>query len=143
MTTFSMGSDQTLRDELATALSRFLNGVCTLDSFQEYLLSHLQAILDSKDALAIEVANELDADLIQLSERLIDDTAFLNRVQSWEARLRTVLVELFDQQEKEFAVAATSFVSKTIERKLEHPLTLRPSLGFGEERWSGVCTQLS
>ena len=142
--TFSMGADQNLRGQLVTALSRFLNGVSTLDSLQDWLLSHLQAILDSDDALVIQAADDLDAALMQLGEQLLDEATLLSRVKSWEACLQTISVDVSDRQEAaHVALATDSSISATIFSKLEYPPpTLRPSLEFGGRR-SAECTQLS
>lgn len=55
---------------MATTLDRLSIGVSTQDELQSWLLSYLQKILDSHDEILIDVANELDADLLQPSTEI-------------------------------------------------------------------------
>lgn len=59
--------------ELLEKARAYINGLCTLRDLEEWILSNLQRILDSGDADATEIANQLDADLVALTEDLIDE----------------------------------------------------------------------
>ncbi len=50
---------------------------------ETWLLQHLQAILDSGDAEALALANQVDADLMELGERLIDNEKLNHRLHSY------------------------------------------------------------
>ena len=132
--TFSMSAHD-LRNQLATVLNRFSIGASALDEVQSWLLAHLQAILDSQDALAIEAANELDSDLVQLGEQLIDEATFFGRIETWLSRLQTISPDFVGQQEG-MRITTDSSVSETIVRELNVPqpmnLDLRVSFVFGE-----------
>ena len=58
----------------------YINGNCTLQYLETWLVSNLQNILDSGDAKAIEIANQLDADLVELGEGLLDEEALRNNL---------------------------------------------------------------
>ena len=83
-----------MRSRFVTVLNGFLLGSESLADLQNWLLSNLQTILDSGDSAAIEAANELDSDLIELGERLIDENVFIGRVERWVNKLQTVSVEM-------------------------------------------------
>lgn len=55
---------------LLTELNRYVNGLITWQDLEAWLVSHLQAILDSGDSRAVEIANEVDGRLVELGENL-------------------------------------------------------------------------
>ena len=60
---------------LLRLLEGYLHRRHTLREIELWLLANLQAILDSNDQEAIQLANQVDADLVELHEGLIDETA--------------------------------------------------------------------
>ena len=74
-----------LYDELLARIERYLNNKLTLKNLENWLLYNLQAILDSNDQLAIRVANEVDADFVQLSEGIIGESIIKMRLESYLA----------------------------------------------------------
>lgn len=70
-------------NQLQTALNLSLAGYSDLQALEQWLLSNLQAILDSGDAVAISVANQLDADLVEFSEGLIDELTLREHLESY------------------------------------------------------------
>ncbi len=58
----------------------YLNGDRTLEYLETWVLSNLQIILDSGDAEAIEIANKLDADLVELGEGLLAEKTLRNNL---------------------------------------------------------------
>lgn len=56
---------------------------------ETFLLSNLQEILESQDETAIEIANQIDADLVELSENLIDEQIFRDRLAEYAAARNT------------------------------------------------------
>ena len=65
---------------LRASLGRYLNQQGSLRDVEEWLLAHLQDILDSGNQQAIELANQVDADLVEFSEELIDEAMFQERL---------------------------------------------------------------
>ena len=78
-----------LRSHLLASLEQHLNQQTSLHEVGEWLLAHLQEILDSGDQQAIHLANQVDADLVELNEGLIDETILRERFQSYLASDRT------------------------------------------------------
>lgn len=67
---------QQLRDILARYVNRERPDAITLDELEEWLVLNLQAILDSGDEMAVDIANTLDPSLVELRENLINEPAF-------------------------------------------------------------------
>lgn len=68
--------------ELLERIESYMNAECGLKDLEGWLLSNLQTILDSGDRMAIELADELDADLVELNEALIDEQTLRERIES-------------------------------------------------------------
>lgn len=77
---------------------KYLNGQWTLKDIQTWLLSNLQRILESGDEAAIEVANQIDADLIELSEGLIGEMEVRARLENYVRFGETILFSLFETE---------------------------------------------
>lgn len=77
---------------------KYLNGQWTLKDIQTSLLSNLQRILESGDEVAIEVANQIDADLVELSEGLIDEVEIQERLVSYVRFGETIPFSLFETE---------------------------------------------
>lgn len=69
-------------DSLRTALNQYVNREIDLGAFEDWVISHLQAILDSHDQPSIDIAQNLDARFIELGEDLITEDEFFNEAQS-------------------------------------------------------------
>lgn len=95
----------------------YLNSHCTLRDLQTWLLSNLQRILDSGDEAAIEVANQIDADLVEFGEGLIDETAVRERIESY-VRFRETIPFVFSEIEHPATTHATA-AAETIKNHLE------------------------
>ena len=68
--------------ELLDHIRDYLNDQCTLQDLEVWVLSNLQKILDSGDKATIAIANEIDADLVELGEGLIDELTLREHLQS-------------------------------------------------------------
>lgn len=91
---------------------KYLNGHCTLKDLQTWLLSNLQRILESGDEAAIEVANQIDADLIELGEGLIDEMGVQERLANYvrfRESISLVLSEIEHTATTHATVAAETF----------------------------------
>ncbi|MBI1893238.1 MAG: hypothetical protein HYS14_03890 [Candidatus Rokubacteria bacterium] len=82
--------------ELLRELHRYLFAHISLEDFETWILSSLQKVLDSQDALALDLANEIDADLIEFNEGLIDQLVLRRRLEGYSRRGRTVFVQTPD-----------------------------------------------
>jgi hypothetical protein len=77
---------------------KYLNGQWTLKDIQTWLLSNLQRILESGDEAAIEVANQIDADLVELSEGLIGEMEVQARLENYVRFGETIPFYLFETE---------------------------------------------
>ena len=66
--------------ELYLELRRYLSGAADAAALEDWVVAHLQLILDSGDAAAIRLADELDVSLVELGEGIIDAPAFRERL---------------------------------------------------------------
>lgn len=64
-------------------VNAYLQGRIAEDELEDWIIGHLQVILDSGDKEAIHIANEVDVSFVELEESIID-----------RATLRTRLAEL-------------------------------------------------
>lgn len=76
--------------ELLDQIYGYVHGVCTLQDLESWVVLNLQRIFGSGDAEAIELANRIDANLIELGENLIEETAFLEYLQSYISSKQTI-----------------------------------------------------
>ena len=68
------------RAELYAELSRCLSGATDAAALEDWVVAHLQLILDSGDADAISLADELDVSFVELGEGIISPAAFRERL---------------------------------------------------------------
>lgn len=61
-------------------VGNYLKGRTSVRDLETWLLSSLQAILDSREQDSIRLANVIDADLIELTDGRIDEDAFRERI---------------------------------------------------------------
>ncbi len=80
--------------QLINILARYVNrerqDAITLDELEEWLVLNLQAILDSGDEMAVDIANTLDSSLVELRENLMNEAAFFATA---EAMFRRALID--------------------------------------------------
>jgi hypothetical protein len=67
--------------ELLKKTKDYVLGISTLQELEEWLLCNLQNILDSGDDRAADIANELDADLVEFTEGIIDESDIRGHLQ--------------------------------------------------------------
>ncbi len=72
-------------ERLMAQVERYLNEPCALEEVDTWVTVHLQAILDSGDPKAIDMANAVDADLIEAGEGIIDDAVLYERFKRYLA----------------------------------------------------------
>jgi hypothetical protein len=71
-----------MEPNLRAALNQYANREIDLAAFEDWLVSHLQLILDSHDSDSIDIANNLDARFIELGEGLIAEQELFNTAQA-------------------------------------------------------------
>ena len=69
--------------QLLNQIDSYILFRCTLRDLEVWLISNLQRIIDAGEEATIDLANEIDADLVQLGEGLIDELTFRERLQSY------------------------------------------------------------
>ena len=109
--------------ELLNRIDSYLLGESTLRHLEEWLLSNLQNIIDLADQKAIDLANQIDADLVELSEGLIDEATIREYLQRYVMDSQTVSLpygQLSPTGEAPLLTASTA--ATTV--KSEFPITL-------------------
>lgn len=77
---------------LIHALVQYLGGFRSTSELEEWLVGNLQGFLDSGDSGAIEMANEVDALLVEMSEGLISEDQLRARISTILSQKGTPLV---------------------------------------------------
>lgn len=65
---------------LTQALIQYLSRERSVSELEEWLVGNLQDILNSGDPKAIDIANEVDALLVEMNERLLNEDEFRKSV---------------------------------------------------------------
>ncbi len=94
--------------QIISEAQAYLMGHCSLDDLEDWLLVHLQEILDSGDQKAIQLADNIDAALIQLNEGIIDEATFYDQIQSYARLAETTFSQTNDEASVVQAVSAAS-----------------------------------
>jgi hypothetical protein len=102
---------------IAEALKLYIGGQITVRSLETWLVSHLQAILDSSDQSAIQLVNSVDADLVELREGILNEITLEARISQYLQSLETVSVSLVEPR----AYDIIESVSRTVRRWVEVP----------------------
>lgn len=76
---------------LVQVLVQYLSGGRSTSELEEWLVSNLQDFLDSGDSDAIEIANQVDALLVEMSEGLISESQLRDSILTILARRGTQL----------------------------------------------------
>ena len=66
--------------ELLGEIERYLIGVSDADALEDWVIAHLQLILDSQDAAARRLADGVDVAFVEWGEGIIDTAAFRERL---------------------------------------------------------------
>jgi len=79
--------------QLLNYMDSYLLAHCTRRDLETWLLSNLQIILDSGEKAAIDLANKVDADLVEFGEGLMDELTLREHLQSYIRPGDTLLVQ--------------------------------------------------
>ena len=66
--------------ELLVEIERYRLGVSDADTLEDWVVAHLQLILDAEDAAALRLADGVDVAFVELGENIIDTAAFRERL---------------------------------------------------------------
>ena len=69
-----------LLTEMLDAVKAYLQGSDTEDALEDWIVGHLQPVLNSGDAVAIDIANEIDVSFVELGEGIIDRATLKSRL---------------------------------------------------------------
>ena len=69
-----------LLTELLDEVRTYLQGNCTEDDLEDWIVGHLQPVLNSGDEVAAEIANEIDVSFVELGENIIDRVILKSRL---------------------------------------------------------------
>lgn len=105
--------------KLLNKIDHYLIEQSSLEELQTWLLSNLQDILDSSDKAAIDVANQVDADLVEFHEGLIDEITLRERLESY-IRLGETVPVVFPEMECPITVH-TSVTDETFKGQWKEP----------------------
>lgn len=75
---------------LVAQIEECLQGRSSTTDLEGWLVSNLQRILDSGDAEAVRLANELDADLMAAGDAALEENEFWRRLDSYVRRAQTI-----------------------------------------------------
>lgn len=118
--------------ELLNRIDSYLLGENTHQYLEEWLLSNLQNIIDSADQKDIDLANRIDADLVELSEGLIDEATIREYLQRYVMDSQTVSLHYGQlSRTREAALLTATTASSTV--KSEFLITLVEDYRFEAE----------
>lgn len=86
-----MATIEAMYATLVDHVDRYLSGRYSLHDLEKWLVSNLQSILNSNDAKAIHLANQVDADLMELSEGLLDEVTVRRRIEAYIYQERSAM----------------------------------------------------
>ena len=69
-----------LLSELLGEIERYRLGLSDADTLEDWVVAHLQLILDAEDAAALRLVNGVDVAFVELGEGIIDTAAFRERL---------------------------------------------------------------
>ena len=71
-------------------VNAYLQGNIAEDELEDWIVGHLQVVLDSGDKEAIHIANEVDASFVELEESIINRTTLRTRLAELTLRHNSV-----------------------------------------------------
>lgn len=110
-------------DKLLGYIGCYLSGECPLRQLETWLLSNLQLIINSKDATAVELANKIDADLVELGEGLTDESSFREHLSKYMQVTNSVILEHKEIEPiDETVITGSSIETFTVEKEGRGPV---------------------
>jgi hypothetical protein len=78
-----------LRSELIDRVEHYLKGVLSDDDLEDWVVANLQRTLNSGDAKALHLINEIDASFIEVGEGIISREELRSRLNSLVREVET------------------------------------------------------
>ncbi len=124
-----------MKNELHQKIESCLNGSITVDDLEVWLVSNMQNILDTGNDEIIEMADQIDADMIVLGEGIIGLDELYDHLRRLLSQLETISVDITTPgvveplTETFTETGAVNLPFATI-ADFRQVITLRPSLEF-------------
>lgn len=106
---------------LLSHLETYLNDGCPLQELERWLVAHMQKILDARDQTVIELANQIDAALVEFSAGVLDEVALRQRLDGLLRLERTISLTLVNPSSQLISVE-TGAGDATITEPLQVPV---------------------
>jgi len=114
--------------QLLNYIDSYLLSHCSLRDLEAWLVSNLQQILDSGEEAAIDFANKVDADFVELGEGIIDESTLRERLQSYVRIGDTFPLEYYETPSRDTVNATASaetirdqlLIRPVVDLRLEH-----------------------
>ena len=118
---------------LLSHLETYLNDGCPLQELERWLVAHLQEILDARDQAAIELANQIDAALVEFSAGVLDEVTLRQRLDGLLRLEKTIALVLPQAFSSQLRNVETGTGGATITEQLQVPGRIETlDLGFVE-----------
>jgi hypothetical protein len=75
--------------DLRRILTQYANHEIGAEALEVWIVSHMQQILDSRDKLALDIAQSLDALFVEWGEGLLTEDEFLEVIETANRKART------------------------------------------------------
>lgn len=106
---------------LLSHLETYLNDGCSLQELERWLVAHLQEILDARNQAAIELANQIDASLVEFSAGALDEVTLRQRLDGLLRLEKTFSLPLPSPFHSQLRSVETGAGSATITEQLQVP----------------------
>jgi hypothetical protein len=106
---------------LLSHLETYLNDGCPLQELERWLVAHLQEILDARDQAAIELANQIDAALVEFSAGVLDEVALRQQLDGLLRLEKTISLFLPNPFHSQLRSVETGAGGATITEQLQVP----------------------
>ncbi len=94
--------------QLLNQMDSYLLLYCTLQDLEAWLVSNLQQILDSGEKADVDLANKVDADLVELGEGIMDELAFRECLQTYIRIGDTLPLNFYETQLQDTVTPSTA-----------------------------------
>lgn len=90
-------------------------GLISLKELEDWLVEHLQEMLDSGEQAAIEMANQIDADFAEYSQGILDEQTIYDMLRSYFFGVFTVKFQFGEIKQPQQIAIIDSSVNSVIE----------------------------
>ena len=104
--------------KLLNQIDHCLLRLISLSDFEDWLVAHLQEILDSGEQDAIEMANQIDADFAEYSQGILDEQTIFDNLHSYFSETFTVNFQLGEFIQPQQTTTIDSLANSVIKRDI-------------------------